>query len=329
MTPRRKRVLVLSELPEPLRERLGAACDVVARPSGVLDEAAVAALAAETAAAAPAGLDGLLTLLIHPVGERVFAAAPDLVIVANCAVGLDNVDLAAARRRGVTVTHTPDVLTDDTADLTWALLLAVARRLVEADRAVRAGRFDGWRPDGFLGRALAGSTLGVVGAGRIGRAVLGRAAGFGIRRIYASRSALPAAVEAELGAERRALAALLAEADFVSLHLPLTADTHHLIDADAFAAMKPGSFLVNTSRGAVVDEAALAAALGAGHLAGAGLDVYEHEPAIHPDLLTHPGVVLAPHIGSATVATRTRMAEMCVQALIARLTLGRRPAHAV
>jgi glyoxylate reductase len=327
MTPRRKRVLVLSDLPAALHERLAAACEVVARPSGELDEAAVAALAA--AAAEAGGLDGLLALLIQRVGERVFQAAPGLRIVANCAVGVDNVDLAAARRRGVIVTNTPGVLTEDTADLTWALLLAAARRVAEADAYVRAGRFTGWRPDAFLGRSLAGATLGVVGAGRIGRAVLARAAAFGMRRIYASRSPLPAAVEAELGAERRALPRLLAEADFVSLHLPLTADTHHLIDAAALAAMKPGAFLINTSRGPVVDEAALAAALASGRLAGAGLDVFEREPAVHPDLLAQPAAVLAPHIGSATGATRFRMAELCVDALVALLAHDRRPEHAV
>ncbi len=317
-----KRVLSLTALPEPLRARLQASgLEVVERPEGELNDAGVAALVA--------GFEGLLPLLIHRVGEETLAAAPDLRVVANCAVGVDNVDLAAARRQGVVVTNTPGVLTDATADLAWALLLALARRLVEADAAVRATGFTGWRPDAFVGRSLAGSTLGVVGAGRIGRAVLARAVPFGMRRLYASRSPLPAEVEADLGAERRTLGDLLAESDFVSLHVPLTDVTHHLIDAQALAAMKPASFLINTSRGPVVDEAALAAALAAGRPTGAGLDVFEHEPGVHPDLVGRSDVVLLPHIGSATAETRFRMAELCVEGLEAVLVAGTRPHNAV
>jgi glyoxylate reductase len=314
-------VLALAPLPAELARRLGAVCEVEERPSGELAEAEVAALAP--------GFDGLLSLLIHRVGERVFAAAPELAIVANHAVGVDNVDLAAAERHGVVVTNTPGVLTEDTADLTWALILAVARRVVEGDAFVRAGRWRGWRPDLLIGRSLTGATLGVVGAGRIGQAVLERAAGFRMRQLYASRSALPAERAAALGAERRELPELLAAADVVSLHVPLAAATRHLIDAAALARMKPTAFLVNTSRGPVVDEAALAAALAAGRLGGAGLDVYEEEPRVHPGLRELPNVVLLPHVGSATAETRVRMAERCVEDLRAFRGEGRRPERAL
>ena len=317
----RKRVLVLADIPTALRLRLAEALEVVVDPLGVVSEAEVAARAA--------GFHGLLPLLVHPVGERVFAAAPGLEIVANCAAGLDNVDLAAARRRGITVTHTPGVLTEDTADFTWALLLAATRRVVDADAFVRRGAFRGWDLNLFQGRSLRGATLGVVGAGRIGQAVLARARAFGLRSLYHSLERLDAAREAELAAEWRELDALLAESDLVSLHVPLTPETRHLIDERRLALMKPGAFLVNTARGPVVDEAALAAALGAGRLAGAGLDVFEREPAVHPDLLAAENVVLAPHLGSATAETRFRMAELAVESLLDQLAAGRRPRLAV
>jgi glyoxylate reductase len=314
-------VLVLAPLAAELSRRLAAVCEVVERPSGELDEAAVAALVP--------GFDGLLALLVHRVGEAVFAAAPTLAMVANHAVGVDNVDLAAAARHGVVVTNTPGVLTDDTADLTWALILAVTRRLVEADAYVRAGRWTGWRPDLLIGRSLTGATLGVVGAGRIGQAVLGRAAGFRMRLLYASRRPLPAEREAALGVARRELPELLAEADVVSLHVPLGPETRHLIDGPALARMKPTAVLVNTSRGPVVDEAALAAALAAGRLGGAGLDVFEEEPRIHPGLMERPDVVLLPHVGSATAETRFRMAELCVEDLTTFFGQRRVPARSL
>ncbi len=314
----RPRVLVLTALPATLRERLEAVCEVEVRPADDLGEAEVAARLGD-------GFDGLLTLLVHQVGERVFTAAPRLAIVANHAVGVDNVDLEAAERHGVVVTNTPGVVTEATADLAWALLLAVSRRVVEGDAFVRAGRWTGWRPDLMVGRSLAGATLGVVGAGRIGQAFLERAAGFGMRLLYASRGALPPRREAALGVERRSLEELLATADFVSLHVPLGAATRHLIDAAALARMKPTAVLVNTSRGPVVDEDALAAALVAGRLGGAGLDVFEREPEVDPRLRELPNVVLLPHVGSATAETRFRMAETCVEDLVAFLG-ERRPA---
>jgi glyoxylate reductase len=320
---RRPRVLALTELVPQLRARLESVCELTVRPAGELTDA-------EVAARVP-GFDGLLSLLTHRVGKATFAAGR-LVIVANCAVGVDNIDLAAARAAGVVVTHTPGVLTEDTADLTWALILAVTRRVAEGDRFVRSGRFAGWRVDLLLGRSLASLTLGVVGAGRIGRAVLARAAAFSMRRLYASRTALPPQVERELGAERRPLSELLAQADVVSLHVPLTDETRHLLNARALARMKPGAYLINTSRGSVVDEAALAVALDrrrGGRLGGAGLDVYEHEPRVHPELLELPNVVLLPHVGSATRETRLRMTELCVEDLQTALVNRRRPERAL
>ena len=332
---RKPRVLSLTELPPELAARLEDGAELVVHPEGELSDREVAARLGREGGEGAAGsegegFDGLLALLIHEVGETALSRAP-LRIVANCAVGVDNVDLDAARRRGVAVTNTPEVLTDDTADLTWALILAVTRRVVEGDRFVRDGRWRGWRPDLLLGRSLGSLTLGVVGAGRIGRAVLARAGVFGVRRLYASRSALAPEVEAELGAERRTLEDLLAEADVVSLHVPLTESTRHLIDGEALDRMKPGAYLVNTSRGPVVDEAALAAALDpeSGHLAGAGLDVFEHEPEVHPRLRELPGAVLLPHVGSATAETRRRMKELCVESLRQALIEERSPERRV
>jgi len=318
----RRRVVLLSSVPAPLGERLAAAgLDVVTRE--------VAPGRAEEAAAAAADADGLLSLLVHPVGERLFAAAPRLAVVANCAAGVDNVDLESARRHGVTVANTPGVLTDDTADFTWALLLALLRRVVEGDALVRRGEFRGWALDLLLGRSLRGLALGVVGAGAIGQAVLERARAFGMTLLYTSRRRLPEAREAELGAGWRSLDRLLAEADVVSLHAPLTAETRGLLDAARLGRMRRGAFLLNTARGPLVDEAALVAALRTGHLGGAALDVFAREPEVHPGLRELPNVVLAPHLGSATAETRFRMAELSVEALIAVLAHGQRPVHAV
>lgn len=329
------RILSLTDLPDALATRLRDGADLVVCPEGPLTDSQVAErLASAGGTQGDPGdggpFDGLLSLLVHEVGPRSLAGG-SLRIVANSAAGVDNVDLDAARKAGVRVCNTPGVLTEDTADLAWALVMAVTRRLIEGDAFVRQGRFEGWRPDLLLGRSLGSLTFGVVGAGRIGRAVLRRAAAFCPRRLYASRSALSPEVEAELGVERRSFEALLAEADVVSLHVPLTDATHHLLDREALGAMKPGSFLVNTSRGPVVDEAALVAALDPdnGHLAGAGLDVYEHEPEVHPGLLELPQVVLLPHVGSATAETRGRMKELSVTDLRRVLIEGREPVHPV
>jgi glyoxylate reductase len=265
------------------------------------------------------GKRGLLPTLTDRVDQEVLdAAGRNLAVVANFAVGYDNVDVEACTRRGVVVTNTPDVLTDATADLAWGLILAASRRIGEGDRLVRSGRGWAWSPSFMLGREVTGKTLGIVGLGRIGRAVARRAAGFEVRILYTSRSrALDA--ERDLGAAYRDLPDLLTEADFVSIHVPLTPETHHLFDAEAFRRLRPTAVLVNTSRGPVVDEAALAAALRDGELGAAGLDVYEREPEIHPDLLDLENVVLAPHLGSATVETRTDMAMLAARNLVAVL----------
>ncbi len=268
--------------------------------------------------------DGLLSMLTDPVTAEAIVAAKNLRVIGNCAVGYDNVDVNAARARGVVVVNTPNVLTDATADFTWALLLAVARRVPEADRFVRARRFRGWRLDLLLGREVAGATLGIVGLGRIGGAVARRAAGFGMRVLYTGRKR----VSDELGATFVPLDQLLAESDFVSIHVPLSEETRHLIDARALSLMKPTSVLVNTSRGAVIDEAALVHALQAGRIAGAGLDVFEHEPAVLEPLLSLESVVLAPHVASATDATRAKMARAVADDIL-RVLRGEPPLHRV
>ncbi|MGB5295963.1 MAG: D-glycerate dehydrogenase [Thermoanaerobaculia bacterium] len=316
-----KRALILGDLPGEGAARLRECCEVEVHDGEGLGEEGLSRLIP--------GFHGLLTLLIHPVTERVLAAADRLQAVANCAVGVDNIDLAAAKRHEIIVTNTPDVLTADTADLTWALILAVLRGVVSGDRYLRRGDFHGWRPKLLLGRSVGSVVLGVVGPGRIGRAVLARARAFGVRTLYQGPSRLSEATERELVTEWCGLDELLASSDVVSLHLPLNAKTHHLIDAQALQRMKKGSFLINTARGPLVDEAALAEAVAGGHLAGAGLDVYEAEPAVHAGLLELENVVLLPHIGSATVETRTRMADCCFEDLYTVLVEGRVPARAL
>jgi glyoxylate reductase len=265
------------------------------------------------------GADAIVSLLSDRIDDEVLdAAGPSLRIVANYAVGLDNVDVDACRARGVAVAHTPGVLTEATADLTWALLLAVSRRIVEGHRLVTSGRWEGWAPLQLLGTSLHGRRFGVVGLGRIGTAAARRARGFGMDVAYHARSRHEAA-EADLSARRMPMDELLATSDVVSLHCPLTEATRHLIDAAALARMKPTAILINTARGGVVDEGALVDALAEGRLAGAGLDVFEREPAVHPRLPALENVVLAPHLGSATVATREAMARMVAEAVVAVL----------
>ncbi len=261
-----------------------------------------------------AGADAILTLLGDRVDtELLEAAGPQLRCVANVAVGYDNVDVEAARERGVVVTNTPGVLDDATADLTLALILTATRRVVEGDRLVRSGRAWNWGMHFMLGSGLQGRLLGIVGLGGIGRRVAQRARAFGMRIAYHSRHPAPAEVEAEVEAERMPLEQLLAEADVLSLHCPLTPETHHLIGPAELAAMKPGAVLVNTARGPIVDEGALAAALAEGRIAAAGLDVYEREPHVERRLPELDNVVLSPHLGSATVETRTAMAELAAR----------------
>jgi len=272
--------------------------------------------------------EGLVTLVTDRVDDGLLASCPRLRVVSNVAVGYDNVDVQAATQRGVVVTNTPDVLTETTADLAWALLLAASRRVAEADRFTRAGRWRSWGLQLMLGQDVYGRTLGVVGLGRIGRAVARRAPGFGMQVLYTSRRRHPDA-ERELGVRWRELDDLLAEADFVSLHTPLTPETHHLIGRERLRRMKPTAVLVNTCRGAVVDEAALVEALREGWIWAAGLDVFEEEPlAATSPLLSLPNVVLVPHVGSASFATRARMSELAAQNCVAVLQ-GLRPPNPV
>ena len=265
------------------------------------------------------GADALITVLSDPVTARVMDACPQLKIIAQYAVGYDNIALEAARERDLPVTHTPGVLTDATADFAMALLLAVARRIPKADRYVREGRFDRWNTTLMLGTELSGKTLGIVGLGRIGQAVARRALGFGMEVVYYGRSAANPTAVRNLSARRVSLDSLLTESDVISLHCALNDESQHLLGAEAFEQMKDTALLVNTARGAVVDEEALVRALEAGQIAGAGLDVFEKEPDVHPGLMEHEQVVLAPHLGSATVEARTRMAELCTASVRAAL----------
>lgn len=303
-------VAVSSQLPGLALQRLGKRHTLRLRDGGPLSGKALAAFAQ--------GAQALICLLADRVDASFFAACPDVKVVAVYAVGVNNVDLAAAARAGVWVTNTPDVLTEATADLTLALLLAVTRRVVEGDRLVREGKFSGWRPDLLLGVGLSGKKLGVVGFGRIGQAVAKRARSFGLEVLYNSRKRH---LEGEGEGMRFVgdLDELVAQVDFLSLHCPLTPETFHLMDRSRLLRMKPGAFLINVARGEVVDEGALVEVLRSGHLAGAGLDVYEREPHLHPGLAELPNVVLLPHLGSATRETREAMADLVVDNVLAVL----------
>jgi glyoxylate reductase len=263
-------------------------------------------------------------MLTDRVDGDVLRSASRLRVVGNCAVGYDNIDIQAARERGIVVVNTPNVLTDATADFAWALLLAAGRRVAEADRFVRAGHFAGWRLELMLGQELSGRTLGIVGLGRIGAAVARRGLGFGLHVLYTQRTRAALELERELAAEFVTFDELLGRSDFVSIHVPLSLETRHLFDDKALSRLKPSSILVNTSRGAVIDEAALAQALLERRIAGAGLDVFEREPEIHPALLALDNVVLAPHVASATEATRAKMARAVAQDIL-RVLRGEPP----
>ncbi len=321
-------VLVTQQIPaeglDLLREEAGVALEVNPNPGAIWTP--------EELRARVPGHEYVLCLLTDQMDAATLEAGargtPALRLVANMAVGYNNIDLEAARRLGILVTNTPGVLTEATADLTWALILAVTRRIPEADRFTRAGRFTGWQPLLLLGMELTGKTLGIIGMGRIGQAVARRAVGFGLSVIYASRTPLPPEEERQLHATRAPLEEVLRRADILSLHVPATSETRHLLNAETLALMKPGAYLVNTARGTVVDEAALVVALQRGHLHGAALDVFEAEPAVHPALLQMEQVVLAPHIGSATRETRARMATTAVRNILAHLR-GQTPPNLV
>jgi glyoxylate reductase len=313
-------VLVTRRLPSTVLTKLGAI--------GTVDlYSGTTAIPAGELRARIADKDALVCLLTDAIDKAVIDGAPALKVIANVAVGYNNIDVACARSRGIVVTNTPDVLTESVADLTWALILAVTRRVSEGERLLRRGAWKGWALDFMLGMDLRGKQLGLVGLGRIARAVAARAPAFGMRVAYASRrgAALPdrGAPAAHEPWENVSLDRLLNTSDVVSLHVPLTPETHHLIDKKAITRMKRSAYLINTARGPVVDEAALAWALQQHLLAGAALDVYEHEPAIHPDLLHLENVLLVPHLGSATTETRTAMADLAVENVIA--VLGGRP----
>jgi gluconate 2-dehydrogenase len=269
------------------------------------------------------GKAGALTTGGERIDAALLAACPQLRIVANMAVGFNNFDVPAMTARGVLATNTPDVLTETTADFGFALLMATARRLTESEHFLRAGRWTQWRYDMFAGAEVHGSTLGILGMGRIGQGVARRGAhGFGMKVIYHNRSRLSPALEAECQARYVGKDELLAQADHLVLVLPYSAESHHAIGAAEIARMKPTATLVNIARGGIVDDAALAQALRERHIAAAGLDVYEGEPKVHPDLLTLPNVVLTPHIASATVKTRLAMARLAADNLISFLTQG-------
>ncbi len=267
--------------------------------------------------------EALVCLLTERVDEELLAAAPKLKIAANVAVGFDNMDVPACTKRRVAATNTPGVLDETTADFAWTLLMAVARRVSEGEQLARSGQWKGWDLDQLCGTDVWGKTLGILGFGRIGRGVARRAGGFLMKVIYHDAVRAPEALEKELHAEYREFNRLLAESDFVSVHVPLLPETRRLLSTAQFSSMKPTAFVINTSRGPVVDEAALVQALEGGKIAGAALDVFENEPAIHPGL-KRPNVVLAPHIASASIETRTKMACMAAENVVA-LFSGKRP----
>lgn len=282
--------------------------------------------------AGTAGADAIISLLTDKINAEIIEASSRLKIIANYAVGFNNIDLDAATARGIMVTNTPGILTETTADFAWALLMAVARRVVDGDAFVRGGNFKGWEPELLLGGDVYGKTLGIIGLGRIGRAVARRARGFNMKVIYYKSSGPDKSTERQLclpetdenaekkfAVEYRPLDELLREADFVSLHVPLNESTFHLIGEKELKMMKTSAYLINTARGTVIDEKALVKALQKGEIAGAGLDVFENEPTVAPELIKMPNVVLAPHIGSASRETRVGMAVMAAENVLAAL----------
>lgn len=318
MSEDRPPVLVTRRLPQEALDRVDARCDMTLHDGD--DAMARGQLLADVA-----GKAGAITLLTDRVNDEFLdAAGPQLKIVANYAVGFDNIDVDACTRHRVLASNTPEVLTETTADTAFALMIAAARRVAEGDRFLRSGTPWIWGPLMMLGQDVHHATLGIVGFGRIGQALARRARGFAMRVLYHDMYRPPPDVEEELGAEYRDLEDLLRESDFVSMHTNLTAETRHLINAERLAIMKPTAVLVNTSRGPVIDEQALARALRNGQLFAAGLDVFEREPTVHPDLLACENAVVIPHLGSATVHTRLAMANLAVDNLFAAIA-GERP----
>jgi len=314
------RVVVTGRIPETALEKLRAEHEVDAwsGPESIGREELLRRVA---------GADAVVSLLTERIdAELLDAAGPQLKVVANVAVGYDNIDVPACTERGIVAANTPGVLTEATADIALGLILSATRRLGEGERLIRSGQAWKWGMFFLLGSSLQGKTLGVVGMGGIGQATARRAKAFGMEIVYQSRSEIDPGIAAELGARRVELDELLAISDVVSLHCPYGPATHHLIGAEQLAAMKSSAYLVNTARGPIVDEAALASALRDGQIAGAGLDVFENEPSVHPGLLELENVVLVPHLGSATVETRTAMAMLAAENVLAVLNDERPPA---
>jgi len=316
--PARPKVVVTRELTDGVMHRMGELFD--------------ATLNQEDRALTRAELEGAVAdadVLVPTITDRIDSdllakASPWLKLIANFGVGVDHIDLHAARERKILVTNTPGVLTEDTADMTMALILSVPRRLGEGEKLIRAGQWDGWKPSGMLGHRVNGKILGIIGMGRIGRAIARRANGFGIRVIYHNRHRLPEGVEAELGARFADLDTLFSQSDIVSVNCPHTPETHHLVNAHRLSQMRPDAYFVNTARGDIVDENALIEALEQGRIAGAGLDVYSGEPNVDPRLLKLSNTVLLPHMGSATYEGRAAMGEKVI-ANIRAWTDGHRP----
>jgi glyoxylate reductase len=305
--PPRPKLIVTTELTDHVMDRMRELFDTQINMTGV----AMSRAELEQAVATADVLAPTITDIID--ADLIAKAGPQLKIIANFGAGVDHIDLKAARARGIIVTNTPGVLTEDTADMTMALILSVPRRLGEGEKLIRQGQWLGWRPNGMLGHRVNGKRLGIVGMGRIGRAVAARAKGFGINTLYHNRHRLPEGVEAELGATYAAdLDTLIASADIISINCPHTAETHGLLDARRIALIKPDAYLINTARGEIVDEDALIKALQNGEIGGAGLDVYTHEPDVDPRLLALSNVVLLPHMGSATYEGREAMGEKVV-----------------
>jgi glyoxylate/hydroxypyruvate/2-ketogluconate reductase len=309
---RNPRVLVTREVFDETLDYLRQHCEVQ-------DNQGDKAFAPAALAAAVANCDGLMCCLTDRVDATLLAAAPGLKVVANIAVGYNNIDVPACTARGVMATNTPGVLDDSTADLAWTLMLGAARRITEVERRVRAGEWTGWQLKQWLGVDVHHATLGIIGMGRIGQAIARRAIGFDMKVIYHNRKRITPELERKANAAYVSFDELLAQADFVVLQMPYSADTHHLIGKTQLAKMKRSAILINSTRGGVVDDAALIAALRDGTIRGAGLDVYENEPKLNPEFLKLDNVVLAPHVGSSTEATRKAMAMLAAQNLVAAL----------
>ncbi len=315
------KVFVTRKLPGTALEKLHNKCHVTINPED-------RNLTKEELLEAVVDQDGLISMLSDPIDSEVIHAGNKLKVIANYAVGFNNIDIEAASKRKIPVCNTPDVLTNASADFAWALLMSTARRIIEGDNMTRSGQFKGWEPSLLLGMEVWGKTLGIIGAGRIGQAVAKRAIGFEMRTLYHNRNRLPNTIEQEYNMEYVDLDTLLKESDYVSLHCPLTSETKHLIGQKELEKMKPTSILINTARGPVVDEVALVAALKKRIIYGAGLDVFEDEPALKPGLAELSNVVLAPHIASAAVETRSKMVEMVVDNVLTALE-GKRPQNLV